>query len=176
MLNFHSPYSTELLSYWQSLRKGTAIPTTEDFLDHVPTRIAPYMILFECIDNDLIVRLIGTLLDERWGGNMTGKSWLRQNPHLKAANVLWNFTTIHDHPCAARALGGFVTNNGRTLSVETISFPVAVRQGRPPRVVSGSYTLQSLDLDEYSRGRMAPRTVEWVDLGSGTPQAAPKLL
>ena len=122
MLDFQSPYSIEMLNYWQSLRTGTGIPTTESFFDRVPTPIAPYLIVFERIDSDLIVRLIGTQLDERWGGDMTGKSWLRQNPHLKTANVLWNFNTIHDYPCGACALGGFVTNNGRNLSVETISF------------------------------------------------------
>lgn len=174
-MDFQSPHSAEILSYWQSLRTGAGIPTTEDFFDHVPARIAPYLILFECIDNDLIVRLIGTQLDERWGGNMTGQSWPSVNPHLKAANIISNFMTLHDHPCGACAHGGFMTSSGRNMSVETISFPLAVRNGRPPRVISGSFTLQSLDFDEYSRGRMAPRTVEWVDLGFGVPKEAPKV-
>ena len=51
-----------------------------------------------------------------------------------------------------------------------------MRDGRPARVISGSFTIESLDIDEHSRGRMAARTLERLDLGFGVPKEKPKLL
>jgi hypothetical protein len=174
MATFHSPLSADLLAYWHRQRHGAAMPTTEDFFDHVPPRIAPSLILFEHQAHALIVRYLGTQLVERWQKDLTGQNWLGFNPHLNAANLVANFMTIIRHPCGGCAESSFVTSTGRELRIETFSLPLAVRAGRPPRVISGSFALAAMGFDERARGWMAPRTLHWIDLGFGLPATAPK--
>jgi hypothetical protein len=175
MVDFQAPLSSVLLEYWLSRQHPPAgIPSTEDFLDHLPPRIAPYMILFELKDEDLIVRFLGTQLVARWGEDLTGRNWSSYNPHIKGASLVSNLMTMNRHPCGAHALTSFVTNTNRQLSLETATFPLSVQPGRALRVISGSFALEALGFDERSRGWMPPRILRWVDLGFGTPEQPPK--
>ena len=177
MLEFQSPHSADLMAYWQKARSGRAMPATEDFFDHVPAALAalaPLLILFECTNADLIMRYVGTMVVERWGQNMTGESWPRHNSHLNASHLLANFALLQAQPCAAHALSAFVTCAGRNLSIETVSFPLSVREGRPPRIISGTFTLEALGHNEHSQGWMPPRAIRWIDVGFGIPATLPK--
>lgn len=152
---------------------GKAIPTTERFLDHVPAVISPYLILFESNNDELIVRFAGTKLVERWAEDLTGKNWLAANLHLKASGILSNFRSMIRHPCGGHARGSFVSSVGRHLSIETVSAPLEVRLGRAPRIISGSFALETLGTDERSRGWMPPQQLDWIDLGHGIPDHPP---
>ncbi|MDX2142852.1 MAG: PAS domain-containing protein [Rhodospirillaceae bacterium] len=174
MSAFHSPLSAELLAYWHRQQHGAPLPTTEDFFDHVPPRLAPLLILFEHHDGALIVRYLGTQLVERWHEDLTGKNWLGFNRHLNAKNLLANFMTITQHPCGGCAQSSFITTTGRELNIETFSLPLAVRAGRPARIISGSFALETMGFAEEARGWMAPRALQWINLGFGVPAFAPK--
>ena len=131
------------------------------------------MLLFDWYPDDIICRLLGTKIVERWAEDLTGKSWFAANPHLKASGILANFKMMGDHPCGGHALGSFVSSIGRHLSIETISLPLAVSAGRPPRIIAGSFVVETLGNDERSRGWVPPRQLEWLDLGFGLPDHPP---
>jgi hypothetical protein len=174
MAAYQSPLSAELLAYWHRQQQRGAVPTSEDFFDRVPPRLAPFLILFERQDDALTVRYQGTQLVERWHEDLTGKNWLGFNPHLNAKNLLANFMTMSQHPCGGCAQSSFVTTIGRELSIETFSLPLAVRAGRAARIISGSFALENMGFAEHARGWMAPRALQWVNLGFGEPAFAPK--
>ena len=173
MPQFRLPLARELVAYWKSRQINDGIPHTSDFFDHLPAPLAPYLILFDWSPDDIICRLLGTKLVERWAEDLTGKSWFSANPHLKASGIVANFKMMIDRPCGGHAHGSFVSTVGRHLSIETVSLPLAVSPGRAPRVVAGSFPVETLGTDERSRGWIPPRQLEWLDLGFGIPDRPP---
>jgi hypothetical protein len=174
MTLFHSPLSHDLIAYWRSRQQGERIPRSEDFFDHVPPRLAPYLILYELVDHSMIVRFLGTQLVARWGEDLTGRDWLAYNPMLNAANITSNFRLLETQPCGAFAHSSFVTTVGRNLKIETCSLPLAIKPDRPARVISGSFALEAMGFNEQSRGWSPPNQLGWIDLGFGVPATAPK--
>ncbi len=49
------------------------MPRQSDFFDHADPKYAPYLHVAEIMEDNLVFRLMGTALVERWGRDKTGE-------------------------------------------------------------------------------------------------------
>lgn len=169
MVAFESELTTAFLAHWTSLRRGTAIPTTEDYLDRMDRRFAPLIVVFDCTAEDVIVRLQGTAVVERWGVNRTGQSWLAHKPPGTRAAILANMTDCVARPCGVWAYGAAVSRLGRSAKLENLTLPLGVRGERPLRLVTLSNQLDRFNERDGAKDHSAKRTLDWYDVGFGVP-------
>jgi len=170
---FKAPMTRELLVYWQGLCRADAIPDSAEFIDRVPSRFVPHLMLFDCLADDVLVRFHGSALIARRGADQTGQSWMANNPTLSREATLVNVWTLVRQRCGLLTLAHFVTSTRRHLRVEAFSLPLAVAAGRPPRVVNISLALDTMGYDERAMGWHGPVAAAWVDAGFGVPRDAP---
>ncbi|MSO97955.1 MAG: hypothetical protein EXR11_07025 [Rhodospirillaceae bacterium] len=173
MDHFQSPLTREALEYWRSQCQGQAIPRADDYLDRLPPHLAPNLILFDCLPDDMLVRFHGSALITRRGENHTGKSWFSVNSHLPPSAVLADVWAIIRHPCGLWTEATFITSIQRSLRVEAVSLPLAVREGRPPRIVNCSVGLDTMQYDERATGWQGTINLGWVNAGFGVPETEP---
>jgi len=168
-----SPECQAFLAHWSALRKDGLMPTSEDFLDHSRPELAPSTIMVELINGDLLIRLEGSEVALRWGREATGRPIYADRPQSFRAKIIDNVTRQLAHPCGCRMLNEYTTSAGRTVRSEAVLLPLAVKAGRPPRMV-----LQSRELDRrHEMESMTTRhntvEIEWIDIGAGVPDAPP---
>ncbi|MBL8644265.1 MAG: hypothetical protein JNK21_10055 [Rhodospirillaceae bacterium] len=153
------------------MRRGAAIPATEDYMDHVDHKLAPLLMIFDVLHDDLKVRFQGTGISERRKLDQTAQSWFAGNEHLIASNVVTNIWAALRIPCGIWSEAQFVTTVQRRLTVEALSLPLAAQHGRPPRWVNISVGLAGMDYDERAMGWHGDVKLGWFDAGFGIPTA-----
>jgi len=166
---FESDLTIAFLSHWRGLRRDGALPVSEDYLDNIDTRLAPLIILFECTDDDVIVRLQGTKVVERWGYDKTGQSWLAAKPAPVRAAIRDNMADCVSYKCGVWAKSTSVTRSGRAAKLENLTLPLSARSGRPGRLVTLSNLLDAHDERDGAKERVDKRALDWFDLGLGIP-------
>lgn len=174
MTVFQSQTCEDFLEHWKSLRTdGALVPTQQDYLDHPHPRFAPYIHIAEIADSDLIIRLMGTALVERWGRDKTGEViGLDQPPKIKEA-LHRNSQISHGIPCGFRLLIEMAASNGSEMAIEAVCLPLNIETERLPRVISYSSVLQQLKYGDHSERYLGLTAVDWIDLGAGIPDDAP---
>jgi hypothetical protein len=159
------------LSHWQSLRRGSDIPQTNDYFDHIDTRLAPLTIMFDCTGSDVVVRFQGTMIVERWGEDRTSESWLSRKPTEEArACALANMHLCVIHPCGVLAKSIYHTKFGQTAQLETLALPLAAREDRPKRLVMLSSLQKEFGERDGVKDRIVKESRAWFDVGLGVPQ------
>lgn len=161
------------IAHWAQLRGHTALlPTTETFFDHPTGRFAPYLYVVELTDDSALVRLRGTVLDERWTARLTGKDLHDGLPAIIRRRSLSNMRRIVSKPCGYLARNIYTTSLDRDVTADLVQLPLAVRDGRPPRIVCLSLMRRDDDMDETVAG-FRTEALEWIDLGAGVPPDPP---
>ncbi len=95
MPDFQTQECEGFFEHWQSLPKDGLAPTSETFLDQAHPAYAPMICVLEHADTDLIVRLMGTGLVERWGMDRTGKKAIEhEDPKVRDAFSGTAFTSF----------------------------------------------------------------------------------
>lgn len=168
-----SPLLREAMAYWRSARHGADRPNSADFLDSMPPRLAPQLMVFDVLPEDVLVRFHGSALVVRRGQDHTGRSWLQANSDLRGPAVLRNVWGVIDHTCGLITEAHFITSTRRLLVVDALSLPLAAAPERPPRMANISVSRDSIAFDERTTGWHGPITASWVDLGFGIPPFPP---
>ena len=157
-------------NHWQSLPKDGLAPTSETFLDFPQPLYAPYVYILEYAGNDLIIRLIGTALVERWKQNRTGQSFnIHQDPQVREMFFLNSLNVVH-LPCALRAVNRFRLASGQNVSTEAIILPLTIGADRPLRLVTYSHLFEEPNEKDELGGWEDVLDHEWIDLGAGVPE------
>lgn len=173
MQQFQAQLLNDFVTHWQGLRQDGCIPSAADYLDRMEPKLVPNLMIFDVLEDDMLVRFQGAVITERRGMEQVGKSWFQLNPHLSAPNVMKDIWNGLKHPCGIWTEAHFVTSVQRGLRVEALSLPLAVKDGRPPRWVNISMGLNSMGFDERAMGWQGPIRIEWYDAGFGMPSAPP---
>jgi len=160
------------ITHWAQLRGDAVLPTTETFFDHPTGRFAPYLYVVELLDDTALVRLQGTVLDERWTVRLTGKDLHEGMPATLRRRSLSNMRRIVSQPCGYLARNIYATSMDRNVMADLVQLPLAVREGRPPRVVCLSLMQRDDDMEETVSG-FRTEALEWIDLGAGAPADPP---
>lgn len=173
MIQLRSPLTVQFVAHWKQLCRDGHIPSNEDYLDHPNAQIVPYLMIFDCLQNEMLVRFQGSAIGSRRGIDQTGHGWFQLNPHLKHSNIIKNAHVWMNHPCGFWTLAQFVTNAQRGLTVEALSLPVLVKANRPQRWINLSVELDAMAYDERATGWQGPIEIGWFDLGFGMPPSVP---
>ena len=170
MTTFRSDACKEFLEHWLSLREeGQLVPTQTVFLDNPHPKFAPNVHIAEIGESDLILRLMGTALVERWGRDKTGEViGLDQPPKIRDA-LFTNSKISHAVPSGFRQVIEFASQSGSEMAVEAVVLPLTLPDERTPRVVSYSTVLQKLAYGDHSERYLGVTEAEWIDVGAGVP-------
>lgn len=170
MPQFRTEECKGFFEHWRSLPAAGLAPTSETFLDYAHPKYAPLVYVLEHAGTDLVIRLMGTGLVERWGKDRTGETFaVNEDPDIRKI-FFENSLKIVDIPCAMRAVNRFVLSSGRMVFNEAILAPLATPHGKPTRLVSFSHVFKDPPKEEDSVGGW--KNVldhEWIDLGAGVP-------
>lgn len=166
---FDSPLTQTFLDHWMSLRAGGGLPTTEDYFDRIDPRLAPLILVFECTAQDVVIRFQGTLVVARWREDRTGRSWLMGKPEHKRPTVFANMLDCALHPCGVWAQSAAVTRSGRAARQENLTLPLAVRDGRPNRLVLLSSLIDRPGNPDDPYDHIEKGAIRWFDVGFGVP-------
>jgi len=160
------------VAHWAGLRVSGFIPTTEDFLDRPLFQFAPYLYIIELIGDDAVVRLQGTGLDARWTAQLTGRDLHEGLPTKLKKRSLANMRHVVAQPCGYLARNVYTTSLNRSVTDDLVQLPLAVREGRPPRLVCLSLMERDEDMEETVAG-FHTEALAWLDLGAGVPATPP---
>ncbi len=91
------------------------------------------MLVYELISSDLIrIRLIGSAVEERFGGNRTGSNYLdavEEHRKPSASAALWSQV---EKPCGMHVLLEQELMSGRIACIEAVGLPISnVEDGHP---------------------------------------------
>ena len=168
MVQFRSSKCQDFLDHWHALKRdGELMPAQSDLFDHAEPHFAPYLHVAEIGKDNLIFRLMGTALVERWGRDKTGEIVGLDQPDDIRFALFENSRLAYAVPCGFRLVIEFAANNGSELEVEAVVLPLAVEAGRPGRMVSFSQVMQTLKYGTHSERYLRLPTVTWVDVGAG---------
>ena len=167
-----SPECAAFLRFWSSLAADGGIPTSEAFLDVPSPRFAAYVYMVEMVEGAPVVRLQGTQLVQAWSRDLTGEDFYPgRSARFKTAAIA-NMNTVLQHPCGHLARATYATSKGRTIVSDWIQLPLAVREGRAPRIVGAAFHRPSrafeVELHHFELHKLA-----WLDAGFGVPAAPP---
>jgi len=142
-----APFQTEscrtFFDHWHSLRQDGRLPHTKDFLDRAPSDLIPFAFIHEVESSGLLVRFMRTGLVQRWRHDLTGHYFGEHLDSDAREKLRGTMEYCVRTPCGMRQLGRIESSAGRALSFEAIVLPLAVDDGRSPRVTAFS---QILDL------------------------------
>lgn len=167
------PRCAAFFAHWQSLRAGALVPTVAAFVDRPSPSHAPYLFMATVDGDDIIVRLEGTALVERWGRDITGQRLFATKSEEYRRAIAENFNRVIAHPCGCYALNEYMSGRQRYVAVHVLYLPLSDAPGRPARIVGYSTETEKRSDNELLVDRR--RTVEaaWVDLGAGVPADPP---
>jgi hypothetical protein len=169
-------WSSELgafAAYWRSLRDGAIMPTSEIFLDRPAARFVSSSYIFELTDVGAVVRFQGTALVDRWMSDFTGRELHEgRHPSLKARSMA-NMRQVAEVPCGYLVRLTYGTNLGRKMVANLLQLPLAVKLGRPSRIVCLASVNEGRAGEESIARYLETHNADWVDLGAGVPDAPP---
>lgn len=160
--------------HWKSIRAGNSIlPLQSEFLDNSNPEFAPFIYISEIAENDVLVRLMGTGLVDRWGRDKTGESLFVDQPTDVVDAIRSNFKTAAALPCGYSSVTDYASNTGRHLVVVVINLPLATDSEKITRIVSYADLIQRLGHMEVTQKFLGKPKSEWIDLGAGVPAITP---
>jgi hypothetical protein len=170
-------WSPECLAFrdlWSRLGGGTAVPTSEAFLDAPSPRFAAFVFVLEILDGAPVVRLQGTQLEQIWSRDLTGGDFFPGRSSRFRAGGLANMMAVLSHPCGHLARSSYATSKGRKITSDWIFLPLAVREGRAQRIVGAVFqhgrrgTFSEVGLHHFELHKLS-----WLDAGWGVPTTPP---
>lgn len=175
---FQSQDCLGFFKHWKSLCVGDAIlPSQRDFLDRAEPRYAPFIHISEANQRgEMIVRLMGTGIVERWGRDKTGEAMGAGQPKGIQEAMYSNTRNVISRPCGLRSEIELAASSGSEMIIEAITLPLGVDPGRPGRLVAYSAVMRKLEHGEHSEHYKSLSNVNWIDIGAGVPDAPPQVI
>jgi hypothetical protein len=160
------------LEFWKSLRAGALMPATEAFLDAVPPHFMRNIYIIDVLPDESRVRFQSTEIIARWGFDATGGDVVQGRSAKLKAQVIALLAAMTAHRCGYYTRTNYMTARERPINTHLLRLPLAVKAGRPPRVVNFTESQFPTDGED---GWTALEVLEhgWLDLGAGVPARAP---
>jgi hypothetical protein len=167
------------IDYWQRhANEAGGIPYRSAFVLRDMPRVAPYFYLLEWHGpTTATVRLLGTALDAfipdlHVGGDFLGVYKGEQKDFYARA-----MAPVCGHPCGADLLRRITLQNGRSVEVRGVGFPVRSESG-PVTFQLGLTETPDPDTplgfsDEFKRARSSILSLDYIDIGYGIPKEKP---
>jgi hypothetical protein len=155
------------LAHWQALRADAHVPTLADFLDKPLPQLQPWISIFDVVENNLVLRLVGTSMVQFIGRDFTGTTLEDFAAPDGREEIRSPYLKIIQQPCGGLASTLWATSHGRDVEIRSIGLPLVRKSGAS--VAWFNEPARPMDLGEKGvvvRRRMSQ---EWVDIGFGIP-------
>lgn len=165
----------EYEKYWHSLPRTGIVPDKCDFLPENVLELLPTFVMYELVTDDFIKnRLLGSLVDGRYGFGKVGKNYLdfvAPERRVKASRSLWNMAK---QPCGMKVIVKETLHSGRHIFEETIGFPLNDIQNDCHILL---FQINQIDKrkeesdpkDILTRIEVVQR--DYIDIGAGVPKS-----
>lgn len=158
--------------HWDALRGGLPYPSLSTFRDNANPIFAPFTYIVDKVGDGLLTRLFGTQLVESRGVDVTGKSYVIDQPKDIAHAIVSNVTQIITQPCGARAMNAFSSTKGRKYVSEVVALPLG--EDEISTQAAGINDIHDMiGYNETVSGWQGAQEMEWIDIGFGVPGPAP---
>jgi hypothetical protein len=168
-----APECRAFLDYWMSLRDGRPVPTSARFLDDSSPRFAGVTYIIEILDGAPVVRLQGLKLEQAWSRDLTGQDFFPGRSAQFRAAAAANMKHVLEHPCGHLVRTTYASSKGRKISSDWIQLPLAVREGRAPRIVGAVFEHGARNFAETTTHHFELHKLGWLDAGCGVPSEPP---
>lgn len=161
--------------YWKSLQAEAdgPLPARSQF---DPSKIAvllPYVYLLEHKSREeMIVRLMGTALDEISAVPATGLNYFDICPPEDVALYIEINKHLHALPCASLVERDITFENGKTYALSSLGYPMTDDDGVLTYSIGlmlPSRQVQADDMDNGGVARSILRKLTFIDIGFGVP-------
>ena len=131
----------------------------------------PSVTLLEVVLPDRVeMRLIGTDLVERMGGDPTGKNYLDYIVPEARSNYLELLCSQINHPCGRRSALQTREASGILSRVEVLTLPMTHNLSGHPLILSYFGPTESVGFDGGTdREVQVFEDIQWIDIGAGVP-------
>ncbi len=184
VIKFRHPNNRAFYEYWCKLPKTGILPDRNSFMPEEIPSLLSTMVVYELVSQDFIrIRLIGSTVEERFGGHRTGSNYLDfVEEHRKdaASAAFWSQAKNN---CGMHAVLAQELVSGRIAHIEVVGVPVSNVEGEHPILFFQSNEIaydsderqvkEPLEFDDKGDGLLKYiRVVErsYFDLGLGVPQ------
>lgn len=152
------------------------MPLQSIFFDTPHPKYAPHLHIIEVRGTDIIFRLMGTQLVEKWGVDKTGDVLGEDQPkHIQEALFNNSYAALST-PCGVQGLVKLEANKGSRIEIESVGLPLRIKNGKEHRLVSFSQTLRTLSYGEMPTNYVSFSDTKWIDIGAGVPEGDPDLI
>lgn len=172
-LSFCSPAAQAYAAYWDALPKINLIPSRSSFDPADLPSILPGFAVHEFVSPDnILVRLCGSAVVERFGYEMTGKNYLSHFKPSRQPEVYDALSNVIDCPCGLLVHIRMFRESGVMIDYEVLGLPFRNEQGVANLAIYHSETLKShpkLAPREDRRKDSMPLRRMYIDIGAGIP-------
>ncbi len=172
-----SPDNDAFIQYWLSLPKDGLVPRRRDFDPAAIPKLLPRIILHEIIDRErLHLRLVGTMLVERYGMDITGKNYLDYVPEERREPALRAMNLAVEYPAAMAVRMNIKSAAGRICQAESVGLPMTQGPDKNPLIIFHSVEVENFGHLGNSEGVLKHFGVSgrtYLDIGAGVPPQDP---
>ena len=168
------PNARHLFTYWQGLPRRDFVPLRRDFDPMAIAAILPLITLLErVIDDNWRFRLVGTAVEQRWGGRYTGLNYLELDfvSAKAAAAMRREFVVMTEQPCGSWSRRRVEFRSGRRTSIQTLRLPLRANDGNAAQIISCSeeFGAQTEPATDGPHEIINITEQQFLDIGAGAP-------
>ncbi|MDR3499607.1 MAG: PAS domain-containing protein [Parvibaculum sp.] len=173
-VDFNHPGFSTLFDYWQSVRRGPAIPHASDFDLLELAGWLPDIVILDVVNQECaMTRFTGTAVAERLGMDPTGQNVLTIQAKSSFDQAARAYQSIANLPCGALARYCSVYSSGREATARSLYLPLKPPSGEAPRLIAMSMredggTVYAETIERTMTGTRI-LSLDWLDLGFGVP-------
>ncbi len=163
VIKFRHPNNRAFYEYWCKLPKTGILPDKNSFMPEDIPSLLSTMVVYELVSNDFIrIRLIGSTVEERFGGHRTGSNYLDFVEEQRKDAASAAFWSQAKHNCGMYAVLAQELVSGRIAHIEVVGVPVSNDEGEHPVLF-----FQSNEIAYNSDGQQEKEPQEFDDKGDG---------
>lgn len=166
----------QFTAYWKSLQAAVDghLPAWSKFDPSKITAQLPYVYVLEHRSpKEMLVRLMGTALDEISGVPITGLNYLEVCPPDDATLYIEITKHVRAQPCASMVVRDVTFESGKNYTLSSLGFPMTDDHGVPTYSVGLMLPNRQIKSDDMDNGGVAQsilRSLIYIDIGFGVPE------
>lgn len=166
----------QFTAYWKTLQAEAEgpLPARSQFDPSQITTLLPHVYLLEHKSpEEMIVRLMGTALDEISGIPVTGLNYFDVCPPEDVSLYMEINERLHALPCASLVVRDITFENGKNYSLSSLGFPMANDEGKLAYSIGLMLPARQFKSDDMNNGGVAHsvlRDLTYIDIGFGVPK------
>lgn len=163
-------------AYWRLLQAEAEgpLPMRSQFDPSKILTLLPYVYLLEHKSREeMIVRLVGTALDEISAVSITGRNYFDVCPPEDIALYIEINDNLHALPCANLVVRDITYENGKSYRLSSMGFPMVNEEGMLTYTIGLMLPNRQFNSDEMDDGGVSYSVLHdltYIDIGFGLPE------